>query len=619
MFTCWQCKSTLFSGQMTCGHCGSEQHTAPQSNYRRVSPRKRRVMEGRGGNAPHDPGSLRNQFRDFRGAGKLLHSADGSQGNRGSEKTGAAGVRCARSRPITAGIYQSSADLSRRLFSRWVQPVDGSALAVFRIAFGLLMLWEAWRYLNRGWVERHIYAAKLHFTYWPFDFVAPLPGEGMYVVLILMGLFGFCVALGVCYRTTSVLLFLAVSYIFLVEKALYLNHFYLICVFAGILAVVPAHRCFSVDALLSKGKGWPSTVPYWAWWLILFQIAVPMTYGGLAKLNRDWLRGEPLGTWLAERASYPLIGPFVESDAFVWDMVYGAIVIDLFFLAYILPRRTRVFGYGILLAFHFLNALLFSIGVFPWMMILATLCFFGPSWPRKVWRDCRLRNRSALTRLVIGAVSGGIVAGLWPTGGQWGAVVIPHVLVGMIGVGAFAYFLSEPFESRRQSTPRADLAAVTQGASIPIYAAFLVAYVAFQLLVPLRHYVIPGNVHRTEEGHDFSWHMKLRDKEALSAIYVATGDGARYLVNPFEHLTPEQLSSFPTRPDMIWQYARFLETEAKKRGMTGISVYADVKVSLNGRDFQPFVDRNEALNRAPRPKPLWGHINWVWPLGNGRG
>ena len=238
-------------------------------------------------------------------------------------------------------------------------------MAVFRIAFGLLMLWEAWRYLNRGWVERHIYAAKLHFTYWPFDFVAPLPGEGLYVVLMLLRLFGFCAALGVCYRMSSVLLFLTVSYIFLVEKALYLNHFYLMCLFAGILAVVPAHRCFSVDSLLSKGKGWPSTVPCWAWWLILFQIAVPMTYGGLAKLNRDWLRGEPLGAWLAERTEYPLIGPFVESDAFVWDMVYGAIAIDLFFLAYILPRRTRVFGYGILLVFHFLTALLFSIEFFP--------------------------------------------------------------------------------------------------------------------------------------------------------------------------------------------------------------------------------------------------------------
>ena len=153
LFTCWNCKSTLFSGQMTCGHCGSEQHTAPQSNYRRVSPRKRRAMEGKGGNPPQDPDSLRNHFRGFPGAATLLHSADGSQGNRGSEKTGAAGVRCARSRPITAGVYQSSADLSRRLLSWGAQPVDGSALAVFRIAFGLLMLWEAWRYLNRGWVE----------------------------------------------------------------------------------------------------------------------------------------------------------------------------------------------------------------------------------------------------------------------------------------------------------------------------------------------------------------------------------------------------------------------------------------------------------------------------------
>jgi hypothetical protein len=33
------------------------------------------------------------------------------------------------------------------------QPVDIAGLALFRIAFGALMLWEACRYVYRGWIE----------------------------------------------------------------------------------------------------------------------------------------------------------------------------------------------------------------------------------------------------------------------------------------------------------------------------------------------------------------------------------------------------------------------------------------------------------------------------------
>src|SRR6185503_7615623 len=43
-------------------------------------------------------------------------------------------------------------------------------------------------------------------------------------------------------------------------------------------------------------------------------------------------------------------------------------------------------------------------------------------------------------------------------------------------------------------------------------AALLAAYLAVQILFPLRHYLYPGNVSWTEEGHNVSWHMKLRTK-----------------------------------------------------------------------------------------------------------
>ena len=47
--------------------------------------------------------------------------------------------------------------------------------------------------------------------------------------------------------------------------------------------------------------------------------------------------------------------------------------------------------------------------------------------------------------------------------------------------------------------------------------AVLGLFVASNVLVPLRHFAYPGEVHWTEEGHRFAWHMKLRDKEADDA------------------------------------------------------------------------------------------------------
>ena len=44
-------------------------------------------------------------------------------------------------------------------------------------------------------------------------------------------------------------------------------------------------------------------------------------------------------------------------------------------------------------------------------------------------------------------------------------------------------------------------------------AVLLVLFCAWQLLFPLRHHLYPGPVTWTEEGHKYSWRMKLRDKD----------------------------------------------------------------------------------------------------------
>ena len=506
--------------------------------------------------------------------------------------------------------------VAERLFA----PVDASFLACFRIAFGALMVWETWRILQNGWVERHFSGKEFYFTYWPLDFVQPWPGDGMYVHLALMGVFAAFIALGFLYRVSAACFFLMFAYVFLLEKARYLNHLYLVCLLSALLAVLPAHRCWSVDALL-RPRLRPATVPAWTLWLLRFQVAVPMFFAGLAKLNPDWLRGEPLRMWLAARPDFPVLGPYFQDSAVVWGMVYGALLIDLLFFGYMTNRRTRVFGFGLAVVFHLLNARLFSIGIFPWLMIAATPVFFGPDWPRRIWDDVVSRRRDdRLAVAVLGLLAGGAAGALVPEPAH-----LMTVLAGAVGGGVFAYHLDEPFGKRPPTRPPSLDGPRGNGSGdggVPgagwttrrrWVIALLGLWVAAQVIVPLRHYAIAGNVHWTEEGRDFSWHMKLRDKDS-NAYFVVTGPAGRApeIVQPSQHLTDWQVTKMASRPELVLQFAHYLERLAEQRGKGDVAVYAHVFSSLNGRPHQRLVDDRVDLTRVGRP---WlGHASWILPI-----
>ena len=89
-------------------------------------------------------------------------------------------------------------------------PVDAASLAVFRIAFGLVLLWEVWKYVANGWVARYYVDPTFHFTYYGFEWVQPWPGPWMYVHVTVLGVLAACIALGACYRLAAALFFLGI-------------------------------------------------------------------------------------------------------------------------------------------------------------------------------------------------------------------------------------------------------------------------------------------------------------------------------------------------------------------------------------------------------------------------
>ena len=422
----------------------------------------------------------------------------------------------------------------------------------------------------------------------------------------------------------ATLFFLLFTYFFLVDKALYLNHFYLGCLLSFLMIFVPAHRSYSLDAW--RKPSWrTSAIPAWPIWLLRFQVGVPYFFGGIAKLNSDWLRGEPLRLWLAERRDFPLLGPFFTHDAVVWLMTYGSLLLDLCVVFFFLNRRTRVFAYIAALMFHFMNARLFAIGIFPWMMIAATAIFFEPDWPRRVLNDFQENHPYRVWALIAGFVLGFLLGGLLPGYFSW-----VRATVAGLGVAIAAYHLDEPFRLAQEvnaghetKTAKAQTTVkwgVRQGQAsrqlLPVsqWTFILLGFwVIVQVLVPLRHFLIPGNVNWTEEGHDFSWHMMVREKEGEGTFIVSDpATGERWNVQLWDYLTLDQRREMLMRPDMIIQFVHYLAGRLRSAGHQEVEIRARISVSLNGRAPHLLIDPNVDLTKVPYP--WWGHAPWILPL-----
>ena len=293
--------------------------------------------------------------------------------------------------------------LGQRLIDELFRPVDAASLVVFRVSFGVIMIVEVWRFWVHGWIDRYYIRPDFLFKYYGFEWVEPWAGSGMYWHFIVLALLGLLIALGALYRLATVLFLFAFSYVFLLDQARYLNHFYLVILVAFLMVLVPAHRAWSVDAALFGRSGWRGgAVPNWSVWLFRLQFEVVYIFAGLVKVNPDWLRLEPMGMWLARRADFAVVGPYLTEDWVVALAAYGAIILHLVGAPLLLIRRTRLYVMAVYVAFHLSNHFLFQIGIFPWFTIAGTLMFLDPDWPQQMVRWCRKQARR-----VVPAATGG--------------------------------------------------------------------------------------------------------------------------------------------------------------------------------------------------------------------
>ncbi len=412
--------------------------------------------------------------------------------------------------------------LDRLLFKR----IDNSALIVFRIIFGLLIFLESIGAILTGWVKQAMVTPDFTFSFIGFEWLQPLPDYWMYLYYIIMGLFGFCVMIGYKYRFSIIGFTILWTATYLMQKASYNNHYYLLILLSIIMIFQPANRYLSVDA-----KNNPAIIKYympqWCSYVFILQMAIVYTYGAIAKIYPDWLDTTVIEIFMQNKQHYYIIGDLIQQKWFHYFIAYSGIGFDLLVVPLLLWRPTRQFAFYASIFFHIFNSIVFQVGIFPYLSLALILFFYNPETIRNIF----------LKKKVFYKVN---------------EVIRPKY--------------------RQQ------------------FVVFFLVFFSIQILLPLRHWAIKDDVLWTEEGHRMSWRMMLRSKSGNASYKVLDKSNNRVIpITISDYLTKKQQAIASSKPDIIWQFAQHLKTQYKKKGIE-IEVYVNCSVSVNRKPFQRLID-----------------------------
>lgn len=438
------------------------------------------------------------------------------------------------------------------------QKVSIAPLVTFRILFGTVLFISVVRFWMNGWIEMQFIQPEFHFKYFGFHWLPEPSAEGYYVIFMLMALSALGIAAGFFYRWSAVLFFLAFTYIELIDVTYYLNHYYFVSVVALLLVFLPAHRRCSLDVAMGRVQRTPE-VPAVSVNILKFQLGLVYFLAGFAKLNPEWLfKAMPLAIWLPAQSHLPLIGPLFSHIETAYAFSWAGAIYDLSIPFLLLMARTRWLAYVAVIVFHMLTWFLFQIGMFPFIMISATLIFFSPAFHEGII--------GALEKIRYG----------WST--------------------------------RVAASERATGTTVQPG---PWLTGVVAIFVLFQLVFPFRHLLYPGNPFWHEQGYRFGWRVMLMEKAGYAMFRVTDTQGRTIEVDNRDFLTEVQEKMMSTQPDLMLQYASFLKEHYEKQGVRQPAVNARVYVTYNGRPSRPFIDPNVNLASL---SDSWEHKTWILPL-----
>lgn len=226
-------------------------------------------------------------------------------------------------------------------------------------------------------------------------------------------------------------------------------------------------------------------------------------------------------------------------------IAYSGIAFDMLIVPLLLWRRTRTIAFLAAISFHIFNAIFLQIGIFPFFALSFIVFFYPPEKIRSIFFKKKIPLEYA-----------------------------------------------EP---------------LSQNKSALVY--FFIPFFIIQLILPIRHHFIKGDVLWTEEGHRLSWRMMLRQRQGYATFKIIDKKTQKEIpYNHLKRLTQKQQGFVSCNPDGIWQMAQIIKKEFASKG-TDVSIYVNAKTSINGEKYKTLI--NPETDMAAAKWNYFFHNEWI--------
>ena len=441
--------------------------------------------------------------------------------------------------------------IKRSLFA----PIDPLRLDIFRVLFALILVLQFSSFSSQGFIERGILAPTFLFYYDYLPFIKPLSAGIMKMVLLLTLIGPLLMIFRKTLKIGAVIYFFSFGYLFFLDEAYYNNHFYLIL-------MLTAFWFFYSPKKDSNGS---LRIPGWIHALFVFMIILVYFFGGVVKINVDWLfHQQPVRELLLNNEANSPFPSFTSSEFAVMYITYGGILFDLLIGFLLLYRKTFPYAVVIAILFHITNHFIFNlgeggnIGIFPFMMIGACVLFFPPEVFRKF-----------LSKYLPGVQT--TLPALKPT--------------------------DETMFHKNQHI------------IFPLVAAWII----LQVLLPFRPYVQGARYHWSGQAGYFCWRMKVNQKSVKAKFYVKYDENqpkTRVFIGKM--VNTMQINMMGQHADMLYKFSHYLHDRLKRESGKEPIINATIEVAMNGRPYSLWVD--STLNLSTITYSPWKDPEWILPL-----
>lgn len=309
-------------------------------------------------------------------------------------------------------------------------------------------------------------------------------------------------------------------------------------------------------------------VPFWNYFLLRFQLFLVYFFAGIKKIDADWIGGHSMRK-LSDHWTFTPFRLLFPSTLDI-DLVivhWGGFALDLSVGFLFLHDATRPVAYLLTTLFNGMNSQLFSIGMFPFVMIASGFIFSSPAWPSRLWtRTVQARSTSRCRA---------------------------------------SSNIAKPTASSNKRGKRTALA--------------ILAYMILQIALPFSHSITRGYNTWTNGNYGYSWDMMVHNWQTIHSRVTVVDN----VLEKRHYLDTDAFTKsrrWLHHADMVKEFAECARRRlGESHNLTSVSIYIDVWVSLNRRFVQRVYDPRVNILQAewsPFSRPAWvlpllvGLENW---------